>query len=277
MTLPKELSELLEAGVHFGHQAKRWNPKMKKFIFGKRSGIYIIDLEKTLEKIKEAQEFLRGVARDGKDILYVGTKKQAQGVIKEIASTFNMPFIVDRWVGGLLTNFEMVKSRIEHYKQLLQQRDEGSFDKLPKKEVVRMNKELGRMDTNFSGVKDMEKMPGALFVVDPKKEILAVREAQKVGIPIVALIDTDSDPEVIDYPIPGNDDALKSIKVILSFIMDAVGKDLIKERKTHEAVKEEEPSKSAQEAQALPDTKETPKEKKHASRRKRSREGEIEK
>lgn len=239
MALPEELTKLLEAGVHFGHQAKRWNPKMEKFIFGKRSGIYIIDLEKTLVKLKEAQEFLRGVVGEGKDILFVGTKKQAQGVIRQVAESLNMPYVVERWVGGLLTNFEVVSSRIAKYKELLKAREEGRFDELPKKEVVRLNRELERMERNFSGLKHMEELPGALFVVDPKKEYLSVREARKVGLPIVALVDTDSDPEVIDYPIPGNDDALKSIKTIISFIADAVGEILVQNKEKETKPKEE--------------------------------------
>jgi len=239
LALPEELTKLLEAGVHFGHQAKRWNPKMEKFIFGKRSGIYIIDLEKTLVKLKEAQEFLRGVVGEGKDILFVGTKKQAQGVIRQVAESLNMPYVVERWVGGLLTNFEVVSSRIAKYKELLKAREEGRFDELPKKEVVRLNRELERMERNFSGLKHMEELPGALFVVDPKKEYLSVREARKVGLPIVALVDTDSDPEVIDYPIPGNDDALKSIKTIISFIADAVGEILVQNKEKETKPKEE--------------------------------------
>ncbi|MBN2120444.1 MAG: 30S ribosomal protein S2 [Candidatus Omnitrophica bacterium] len=238
MALPEELNKLLEAGVHFGHQAKRWNPKMKKFIFGKRSGIYIIDLEKTLEKIKEAIEFLKEVVKEDKEILFVGTKKQAQGLMREIAESCDMPYVVDRWVGGMLTNFSVIRTRVERYKDLLEKRSKGVFDKFPKKEVVRLNRELEKMERNFSGVKEMVSMPGVLFVVDPKNEILSVQEARKAGIPIVALIDTDSDPESIDYPIPGNDDALKSIRTVLSFIMDSIA-DLIAKRKNKVSQKQE--------------------------------------
>jgi small subunit ribosomal protein S2 len=235
LALPEELNKLLEAGVHFGHQAKRWNPKMKRFIFGKRSGIYIIDLEKTLSKIKEAVDFLKEVVKDDKDILFVGTKKQAQGLIRQVASSCSMPYVVDRWVGGLLTNFDVISVRIERYKQLLAQRDAGVFDKYPKKEVVRLNRELEKMVRNFEGVKNMKKMPGVLFVVDPKQESIAVQEARKAEIPIVALIDTDSNPEIIDYPIPGNDDALKSIRMVIAFIVDALGQVLLKRKKKIES------------------------------------------
>jgi len=244
LALPEELNRLLEAGVHFGHRAKRWNPKMEKFIFGKRSGIYIIDLEKTLEKIREAQEFLKNLVKEEKDILFVGTKKQAQGVIKEIAQACNMPYVVDRWVGGLLTNFKVVSSRIERYKKLLKDRESGNFEKLLKKEVVMLNKEIEKMEKNFVGVKNMENMPAALLVVDPKKEILAVKEAIKVGIPVVALIDTDSDPDIIDYPMPGNDDALKSIKTVLSFVMDAIG-EILTEKENKAVEKEQAEEKEA--------------------------------
>ena len=252
MALPEELNKLLEAGVHFGHSAKRWNPKMAKFIFGKRSGIYIIDLEKTLEKIKEAQEFLKTIVKDEKEILFVGTKKQAQGVIKEIAVACNMPYVIDRWVGGLLTNFKVISERIERYKSLLDQREKGNFDRFLKKEVIRFNKELEKMEKNFSGVKDMDGIPGAIFVIDTKKEMHAINEARKVNVPVVALIDTDCDPDLIDYPIPGNDDALKSIKAVLSFIMDAMGKIILeKERKAAEVIKAEENNKQ-EKAEAVP-------------------------
>jgi len=230
LAISAELNSLLESGVHFGHKAKRWNPKMEKFIFGKRSGIYIIDLEKTLEKIKEALAFLIEVIKEGKDILFVGTKKQAQGIIADAAEACRMPYVTYRWVGGMLTNFDVVRPRVDKYKSLLIGREQGKFDKLPKKEVVRLNKKLEKMDRNFSGVKDMHTIPGAFLVVDPKKEILAVREAKKMKVPIVALIDTDSDPEIIDYPVPCNDDALKSIRAVLSLLIDPL-KEIISEVK----------------------------------------------
>lgn len=234
MAISAELNSLLESGVHFGHKAKRWNPKMGRFIFGKRSSIYIIDLEKTLEKIKEAQAFLSEVIKEGKDILFVGTKKQAQGIIADAAQACRMPYVTYRWVGGMLTNFDMVRPRVDKYKSLLIDREQGKFDKLPKKEVVRLNKKLEKMERNFSGVKDMYAVPGAFLVVDPKKEMLAVREAKKMKVPIVALIDTDSDPEIIDYPIPGNDDALKSIRAVLSLLLDPL-KEIISEGKEEDA------------------------------------------
>ena len=256
MALPEELNKLLESGVHFGHQAKRWNPKMKKFIFGKRSGIYIIDLEKTLEKIKEAQDFLKEVVKDDKEILFVATKKQARGLIRQVAEGCNMPYVAERWVGGLLTNFDVISVRIERYKQLIADRDAGVFDKFPKKEVVRLNRELEKMEKNFEGVKNMKSMPGTLFVVDPKKESLAVQEARKAEIPIVALIDTDSDPEIIDYPIPGNDDALKSVRTVLSFIVDAIGELLLKRKK--KAQEEEEAEELKAEAEVKEAVQEEP-------------------
>ncbi len=245
MALPEELNNLLEAGVHFGHKAKRWNPKMKKFIFGKRSGIYIIDLEKTLERIKEAQKFLAEVVKEGKDILFVGTKKQAQGVVSNISKSYNMPYVVNRWVGGFLTNASTIRTRVDKYKDLINKRDSGGFEKLPKKEVVWLNKELVKMHRNFEGIKDMNELPGALVVIDPRKEIHAVKEGKKLGIPIVALIDTDSDPRIIDYPIPGNDDALRSIKMVLSFLMDPL-LDLVLQR----AKRSQAQQKSEEEQQA---------------------------
>lgn len=222
MSLPEELKRLLEAGVHFGHQAKRWNPKMKEFIFGKRKGIYIIDLEKTLLQIRKAQDFVREVVKGGGKILFVGTKKQAQNFIKETAYSLGMPYVIERWVGGTLTNFKVIKSRIETYRMLLEKREKGEFESFPKKEVVRINKELERMEKNFSGLLNLEEPPQSLFIIDPKKEALAVREANKVSIPVIALVDTDADPDNIDYPIPGNDDALRSIREIVSFIKEAI-------------------------------------------------------
>jgi small subunit ribosomal protein S2 len=240
LALPEELNNLLEAGVHFGHKAKRWNPKMKKFIFGKRRGIYIIDLEKTLQSIKEAREFLAEVIKEGKDILFVGTKKQAQGVVSNIAQSYKMPYVINRWVGGFLTNSSTIRTRVEKYKELVAKRDSEGFEKLPKKEVVWLNKKLVKMQRNFEGIKDMTRLPGALVVIDPRKEIHSVREGKKLGIPIVSLIDTDSDPRIIDYPIPANDDALRSIKTVLALLMDPL-KDLVQEReKRIQAVKQKE-------------------------------------
>ncbi len=224
MALPEELTKLLEAGVHFGHQAKRWNPKMRRFIFAKRSGIYIIDLEKTLEKLNEALKFIEGIVVKNGTILFVGTKKQAKNITKELAETSGMPYVIERWVGGLLTNFSTIKSRIDRYNAMLKQREEGRFENFVKKEVVMFNRALAQMDKTFAGLRTVQGLPDALFVFDPKKEILAVREAMKLGIPIIALVDTDGDPDILDYPIPGNDDAIKSIRIIASFVADVIQK-----------------------------------------------------
>lgn len=261
MALPEELNKLLESGVHFGHKAKRWNPKMEKFIFGKRRGIYVIDLEKTLERIKQAQDFLGEVIKEGRDILFVGTKKQAQGVVSEIAKSYKMPYVVNRWVGGFLTNAPKIRERVDKYKKLVAQRDNGEFEKLPKKEVVWLNKELDKMHRNFFGVKDMDKLPGALVIVDPNKEILAVKEAHNLGIPIVSIIDTDSDPRIIDYPIPGNDDALRSIRMLLSFLMDPLKEIIESQNQNIEAEKAEEDNKEDSEGQATQDSDSGPAEK----------------
>lgn len=220
MALPKELKILLENGVHFGHQAKRWNPKMKKFIYAKRSGIYIINLEKTLAKIKEAKEFLAELLGKGGVILFVGTKKQARSVIKDTAQALGAPYVIERWVGGLLTNFSVVKRRIDKYKQLEEERKAGKFEMILKKELVRLNRILEKMERKFAGVKKLERIPDALFVVDPYRDFLAVKEAKKLSLPVVALVDTDTDPEFIDYPIPANDDTIRSIKVVVSFVFD---------------------------------------------------------
>jgi len=230
---------------------------MEKFIFGKRKGIYIIDLEKTLEKLREAQDFLRRVVKDEGIVLFVGTKRQAKNLIKEAAESCGMPYVIERWVGGLLTNFSVIKERIEQYKLLLEKREAGEFDKLPKKEVVRLNKKLEKMEKNFSGVKNLDTLPKALFIIDPKREYLSVKEAIKLSIPIVALIDTDGDPDCIDYPIPGNDDALKSIRTILPFIIEAIseglsqreGKGLAREEPIEEKKEEESREEEIREVQ----------------------------
>jgi len=222
VSLPEDLKKLLESGVHFGHQAKRWNPKMKRYIFGKRSGIYIIDLEKTLNSIRDVQNVVSGIAARGGKVLFVGTKKQAQGIIKESAENCGMPYVVERWVGGLLTNFTNIHGRVLRYKEMAAQHEVGGFEHYTKKEIVLFTKQLEKMRHKYDGIKDLDVLPSAVLVIDPKKEILAVREAAKMNIPIIALIDTDGDPDVVDYPIPGNDDALKSIRTVLSFIVDAL-------------------------------------------------------
>jgi len=221
--VPSELiKQLLEAGVHFGHQTKRWNPKMKKFIFGSRSGIYIIDLEKTEECINAARDFLRDITSKGEFVLFVGTKKQAQEVVQQEAIRSGMYYVTERWPGGLLTNYSTIKKSINRLKDIEKMRQDGTFAKLTKKEVAGLEKELAKLNKNFSGIVAMERMPKAMFVVDTKKEETAVREANRLSIPIIGLIDTNSNPDLISYPIPGNDDATKSIRVVTSIIVDAV-------------------------------------------------------
>jgi len=221
--VPSELiKQLLEAGVHFGHQRKRWNPKMKKYIFGERSSIYIIDLEKTEACLNAARDFLLDITSKGEVALFVGTKKQAQEVIKEEAERCGMFYVSERWLGGLLTNFSTVKKSINRLKEIEGMKEDGTFEKLTKKEVAGLEKDLAKLNKNFGGIVKMERMPKAIFIVDTKKEETAVREASRLGISIIGLIDTNSDPTLITYPIPGNDDATKSIRVITSLLADAV-------------------------------------------------------
>lgn len=239
------LRKLLEAGVHFGHQTKRWNPKMKKYVFGKKNAIYIIDLEKTQEALESAQDFLTDLAAQGSTVLFVGTKKQAQDIIKEEAKRCGMFFIKHRWLGGLLTNFATVRKSIKRCKDLEKMKTDGTFEKLAKKEVSRLTKEMDKLKRNFEGIMDMERLPQALFVIDSKSEEIAVNEASKLSIPICALIDTNCDPDKIDYPIPGNDDAIKAIRLVTALIADSIvegrkrfleylGKELVKEDKISE-------------------------------------------
>jgi len=221
--VPSELiKQLLEAGVHFGHQTKRWNPKMKKFIFGERSGIYIIDLEKTEECINAARDYLLDITSKGEFVLFVGTKKQAQEVVLQEALRSGMYYVTERWPGGLLTNFSTIKKSINRLKEIEAMREDGTFAKLTKKEVAHLEKELTKLKKNFSGIVPMEKMPKAIFVVDTKKEETAVKEARRLSIPVIALIDTNSDPDLVHYPIPGNDDATKSIRAVTTLMADAV-------------------------------------------------------
>ena len=221
--MPSELiKQLLEAGVHFGHQKKRWNPKMKKFIFGERSGIYIIDLEKTEECINRARDFLLDITSKGEFVLFVGTKKQAQEVMLREAQRSGMYYVTERWPGGLLTNFATIKKSINRLKEIETMKVDGTFDKLTKKEVAHLEKELAKLNKNFSGIVKMERMPKAMFVVDTKKEETAVLEANRLSIPIIGLIDTNSNPDLVVFPIPGNDDATKSISVVATIIADAV-------------------------------------------------------
>ena len=216
------MKQLLEAGVHFGHQTRRWNPKMAEYIFTERNGIYIIDLQKTVKKLNEAYLFARDIAADGKDILFVGTKKQAQDSVKEEAINCSMPYVNARWLGGMLTNFRTIRTRIARLEQLNKMKEDGTFDLLPKKEVIGLELEIEKLEKFLGGIKDMDRIPGALFIVDPRKERIAVQEAKKLGIPIIAIVDTNCDPDEIDAVIPGNDDAIRAVKLIASTIAQAV-------------------------------------------------------
>ena len=216
------MKQLLEAGVHFGHQTRRWNPKMSKYIFTERNGIYIIDLQKTVKKADEAYAFMRSVAEEGKSVLFVGTKKQAQEAIKDEALKADMYFVNERWLGGMLTNFQTIQKRIARLKELETMEQDGTFDVLSKKEVLSLRKEMEKLEKYLGGIKDMKKLPGALFIVDPRKERIAVAEAHKLNIPIVAIIDTNCDPDEIDYPIPGNDDAIRAVRLLTGKIADAI-------------------------------------------------------
>ena len=216
------MKQLLEAGVHFGHQTRRWNPKMAEYIFTERNGIYIIDLQKTVKKIEEAYAFIKEVAESGKEVLFVGTKKQAQDSIKEEAERVGMYWVNARWLGGMMTNFKTIKKRIDRLEQLTKMEEDGTFDLLPKKEVINLKAEREKLEKYLGGIKDMKKLPGALFVVDPRKEKIAIEEAKKLGIPVVAIVDTNCDPEDVDYVIPGNDDAIRAVKLIASTIANAI-------------------------------------------------------
>ncbi len=216
------MKELLEAGVHFGHQTRRWNPKMKPYIFQERNGIYIIDLAQTVQKFREVYELIKQMSRDGKIILFVGTKKQAQDVVREEAERAGAFFVNQRWLGGTLTNFATIQKRINRLRELENMKVQGDFDRLPKKEVVRLQDEMMKLERFLGGIKEMHRLPDAIFIIDPKKERIAVLEARKLKIPIIATIDTNCDPEEIDYPIPANDDAIRAVKLIVSKIADAM-------------------------------------------------------
>ena len=216
------MKQLLEAGVHFGHQTRRWNPKMAPYIFTERNGIYIIDLQKTVKKVEEAYYFIRDIAASGKDVLFVGTKKQAQDSIKEEAERVGMYYVNNRWLGGMLTNFQTIEKRIARLAQINQMEEEGTFDLLPKKEVINLKNQRDKLEKNLGGIKDMKELPGAMFVVDPRKEKIAIAEAKKLGIPVVAIVDTNCDPDEVDYVIPGNDDAIRAVKLIASTISNAI-------------------------------------------------------
>ena len=216
------MKQLLEAGVHFGHQTRRWNPKMKKYIFTERNGIYIIDLQKTVKKVEEAYNFLREIAANNGKVLFVGTKKQAQESVKEEAERCGHYYVNHRWLGGTLTNFKTIQSRIERMKEIEKMEEEGIFDVLPKKEVVMLKKEYERLVRFLGGIREMKELPDALFVIDPRKERIAVAEARKLNIPIVGIVDTNCDPDEIDYVIPANDDAIRAVKLLTSKMADAL-------------------------------------------------------
>lgn len=216
------MKQLLEAGVHFGHQTRRWNPKMATYIFTERNGIYIIDLQKTVRKIDEAYMFIRNLAMEGKTVLFVGTKKQAQESIEQEAKRCNMFYVNHRWLGGMLTNFKTIRTRVDRLNRIDQMEAAGQFDVLPKKEVIKLEHEREKLENNLGGIREMKKLPGALFVVDPRKEHIAVAEARILGIPIVGIVDTNCDPDEVDYIIPGNDDAIRAVKLIAGKMADAV-------------------------------------------------------
>ena len=233
------MKQLLEAGVHFGHQTRRWNPKMAPYIYTERNGIYIIDLQKTVKKLEAAYSFVRSVSENGQSILFVGTKKQAQDAVKEEAERVGMYYVNARWLGGMLTNFKTMRTRVERLAQLKKMQEDGTFDMLPKKEVIKLLHEMEKLEKYLGGVKDMKKLPGALFVIDPRKEHNAIAEARKLGIPIVAIVDTNCDPDEVDYVIPGNDDAIRAIRLISATMANAVQEGRQGQDQAEEAVAEE--------------------------------------
>jgi len=239
------MKQLLEAGVHFGHQTRRWNPKMARYIFTERNGIYIIDLQKTVKKLEEAYAFVKDVAANGDTVLFVGTKKQAGDSVREEAERAGVHYVNARWLGGMLTNYKTIRQRIQRLEQLRKMQEDGTFERLTKKEVIKLELEIDKLEKYLGGIKTMDKLPGALFIVDPRKERIAVSEAKKLGIPIVAIVDTNCDPDEIDYVIPGNDDAIRAVKLIASTMADAIieGRQGLQESAAEEeaaAVAEEE-------------------------------------
>jgi small subunit ribosomal protein S2 len=231
------MKQLLEAGVHFGHQTRRWNPKMAPYIFTERNGIYIIDLQKTVKKIEEAYNFIRDISADGGTVLFVGTKKQATESIREEAKRAGMYYVNARWLGGMLTNFKTIRKRIDRLALLNKMEEDGTFDLLPKKEVIKLRLEMEKLEKFLGGIKDMKKLPAALFVVDPRKEKIAIAEARKLGIPVVAIVDTNCDPDEVDFVIPGNDDAIRAVKLLASTMANAV----IEAKQGEELMEEEVP------------------------------------
>ena len=244
------MKQLLEAGVHFGHQTRRWNPKMGKYIFTERNGIYIIDLQKTVHKVDEAYDFIKSVAAEGKSVLFVGTKKQAQDSIKEEAERCGQFYVNERWLGGMLTNYKTIQSRIKFLRDLERMEEDGTFEVLPKKEVAQLKSKKEKLDRFLGGIKDMDKLPGAMFVVDPRKERIAVAEARLLHIPIVGIVDTNCDPDEIDYVIPGNDDAIRAVKLLASKMADAIieGRQGADAAAAEAAAAEEAPAETAEEA-----------------------------
>ena len=249
------MKELLEAGVHFGHQTKRWNPKMKEFIFGERNGIYIIDLQKTLKMFKEASKFVQDLAAEGRIVLFVGTKRQAQDAIAEEAQRCSMYYVNQRWLGGLLTNWITVQKSVKRLKELDEMATDGRYDLLPKKEVIKLERERKHLQANLAGIKNMTRLPDAIFVIDSNKEQIAVREARKLGIPVVAVVDTNCDPSEVDYVIPGNDDALRAIRLFTSKISESIAEGVHarddKQMADIQAVAEPEPVVAAPVAEAI--------------------------
>lgn len=254
------MKELLEAGVHFGHQTKRWNPKMKDYIFGQRNGIYIIDLQKTIKIFKEALLFIRNVAESGKDILLVGTKKQAQDIVKENSLKCESSYVNQRWLGGLLTNFDVIKSSVEKLIELEEMKEDGRWDLMSKKEQSKLEKVFRKLSKNLGGIKNMHELPGALFIIDSTKEEIAILEAQKLKIPVVAVVDTNGDPDNINHPIPGNDDAVRAIELFVSKVAQAImeGKQKRMETELQEAKKEEVAEPEGEQAMPKQETSTVP-------------------
>ena len=255
------MKQLLEAGVHFGHQTRRWDPKMAEYIFQARNGIHIIDLQKTSKKLDEAYSFIKEQAEEGKTVLFVGTKKQAQECMKEAALKCGMYYIDQRWLGGMLTNFDTIRTRVQRLKDLETMQEDGTFDILPKKEVILLKKEMEKLERNLGGIKEMEKLPGVIFLIDPKKERIAILEAKKLGIPVVGLVDTNCNPEELDYPIPGNDDAIRAVKLIADVMANAViegkqGESFEPEMESEQVAETEEPTSIEEVVEAAEKTEE---------------------
>lgn len=246
--MSKELVQsLLEAGVHFGHQTKKWNPKMRPYIFGEKNGIYIIDLEKTVQHLTRACNFIREVAAQGAPILFVGTKPQAQPIIEGEAKRCGMYYVTHRWLGGMLTNYQTIRNSVRRYKSLLLMRQDGTFEALTKKEVAELEREIAKLEKSLAGVSEMERLPGALFIIDAKKEEIAIKEAARLNIPVVAIVDTDSNPDIVQYPIPGNDDAIRSITLLTKLVTDSLMEGLRKSKISSVGAKaDEDMSKDAE-------------------------------